>query len=257
MRKITAFVGSARKKHTYQAVQGFLDHLESLGDVETEIVALGDYRLEICRGCKVCFEKGEAFCPHKDDQQILVEKMTASDGVILASPNYAFQISGLTKVFLDRLAYLLHRPCFFGKAFTSIVTQGVYGGNKIVKYLDFVGSGLGFNTVKGSCITALEPMTAKEAAKVERGLVRHSQRFYECLTKVDYPAPTLFKLMTFRMGRTSMRLELDDTSYDYRYYRDRGWFESDYFYPTRLGMGKRLVGQLFDTVAARMAKHRG
>ncbi len=38
---------------------------------------------------------------------------------------------------------------FFGKTFTSIVAQGIYGGNKIVKYLDFVGRGLSFNMEKG------------------------------------------------------------------------------------------------------------
>jgi hypothetical protein len=49
------------------------------------------------------------------------------------------------KIFLDRLGFVFHRPRFFGKAFTSIVAQGIYGGNKIVGYLDFVGMGLGFN----------------------------------------------------------------------------------------------------------------
>ena len=53
--KVTAFVGSARKKHTYDAVRLFLDNLESLGDVESELVMLSDYRIEICRGCKACF----------------------------------------------------------------------------------------------------------------------------------------------------------------------------------------------------------
>jgi hypothetical protein len=38
-----------------------------MGDVEVEIVRLSDYRIEACRGCKVCFEKGEAYCPLKDD----------------------------------------------------------------------------------------------------------------------------------------------------------------------------------------------
>ncbi len=33
--------------------------------------------------------------------------------------------------FLDRLGFVFHRPRFFGKAFTSIVAQGIYGGGKI------------------------------------------------------------------------------------------------------------------------------
>jgi multimeric flavodoxin WrbA len=252
MKRITAFVGSARKKATYNAVRQFFDNLRSLDEVECELVALSDYRLGTCRGCKVCFEKGEEFCPLKDDRDLLIQKIAASDGVIFASPNYSFQVSAMMKVFLDRLGFVFHRPCFFGKTFTSIVAQGIYGGNKIVSYLDFVGNGLGFNTVKGSCFTALEPMTAKEQQKMDKALARQSKRFHETLMKPAYPVPMLFKLMAFRMGRTAMKLELDERSRDYRYYHDKGWFEADYYYPTRLGALKRVAGSLFDSIAARV-----
>lgn len=256
MKRVTAFVGSARKQHTYSAVRQFLDNLRSLGEVENEIIALSDYRLNTCRGCKLCFAKGEEFCPFKDDRDLLIEKMRSADGVIFASPNYSFQVSALMKIFLDRLGFVFHRPCFFGKTFTSIVAQGIYGGDHIVSYLDFVGNGLGFNTVKGTCFTALEPMTEKEKQKMDKALAQQSKQFYERLLEPKYPVPTLFKLMGFRMGRTSIRLELDDNSRDYRYYRDQGWFESDYFYPVRLGVLKKLTGGLFDSIQARMTRNR-
>ena len=86
VKKVTAFVASSRKQHTYDAVRQFLGHLQSLGDVECEIVVLRDHRLGICRGCKVCFEKGEESCPLQDDRDILIERMMASDGVVFASP---------------------------------------------------------------------------------------------------------------------------------------------------------------------------
>jgi multimeric flavodoxin WrbA len=256
MKKVTAFVGSARKKSTYNAARQFLVTLQSLGDVEYEIVALSDHRLGTCKGCKVCFEKGEEFCPQKDDRDVLIEKMTASDGVVFASPNYSFQVSAIMKIFLDRLGFIFHRPRFFGKTFTSIVAQGIYGGDKIVEYLDFVGNGLGFNTVKGSCIKALEPMTEKEERKIDSALAGQSRRFYERLVKPANPVPTLFKLMAFRWGRTSIGLMLDDSSRDYTYYRDKGWFESDYYYPTRLGALKKAAGSFFDWGAIRTTRNR-
>ncbi|NET38907.1 MAG: flavodoxin family protein [Cyanothece sp. SIO1E1] len=256
MKKVTAFVGTARKKHTYSAVRKFMNHLQSLGDIEYEIVALSNYHLGICRGCKQCFAKGEESCPLKDDRDVLIEKMMASDGVVFATPNYAFNVSGIMKVFLDRLAFICHRPRFFGKTFTSIVAQGICGGDKIVSYLDLVGNALGFNTVKGSCLTALEPMTEQEKLKIDRALARHSKRFYKRLIKSDYPVPTWLDLIIFRMGRTSMRLELDDTSFDYRYYRDKGWFESDYYYPVRLGIVKKALGRFFDWLQVRRTRNR-
>lgn len=256
MKKITAFVGTARKKHTYNAVRQFLDNLQSLGGVECEIVALSDHRLGTCQGCKLCFEKGEEFCPLKDDRDVLIEKLMTSDGVVFASPNYSFHVSAIMKIFLDRLGFVFHRPRFFGKTFTSIVAQGIYGGHKIVKYLDFVGKGLGFNTVKGACFKAFEPMTTKEKQRMDKALARQSRRFHESLMGPAYPVPPLFMLMAFRMGRTSMKLELDERSFDYRYYRDKGWFESDYFYSTRLGATKKAAGRLFESIQARMTKNR-
>ena len=256
MKKVTAFVGSARKKHTHAAVVQLLSNLQSMGDLEYEIVRLSDYRLEVCRGCKVCFEKGEEYCPLKDDRDVLIEKMMASDGIVVASPNYSFQVSAIMKTFLDRLAFAFHRPRFFGKTFTSIVAQGIYGGNKIVDYLDFVGNGLGFNTVKGICITTLEPMTEKQQHKIDRALAAQARRYHARLEKPGYPVPTLVDLAFFRMARTRMRLMLDDSFRDYTYYEDKGWFESDFYYSTRLGVLKKGAGKLFDWMSASVTRAR-
>lgn len=258
MKTITAFVGSARPGgHTYGSVREFLDRLEATGDVQTEIVLLADHPLGTCRGCKLCFERGEESCPYKDDRDLLIAKMEASDGVVFASPNYSFQVSALMKLFLDRLGFLFHRPRFHGKVFTSIVAQGIYGGDKIVKYLDFVGTGLGFRVVKGSCSTAFVPMTAKAQAKRDKGLARHARRFHAQLAKPAFRVPSLVELAIFRAARTSIRTELDDTSRDFNYYAAKGWFDSDYYCPTRLGFFKRLAGSMIDSLSASLAKGRG
>jgi multimeric flavodoxin WrbA len=256
MKKVVAFVGSARKKHTHHAVEQFIRNLQSIGDVECEIVPLSDHHLEVCQGCLSCFNRGEELCPLQDDRDQLIGKMMAADGVVFASPNYSFQVSAIMKIFLDRLGFVFHRPRFFGKAFTSIVAQGIYGGSDIVKYLDLVGNGLGFNTVKGSCITTMEPITEKQQRKIDEALVAQSRRFYSRLAKPAHPSPTLFKLMLFRGARTSIKRMLDDSARDYRYYRDNGWFESGYYYATRLNPVKRLAGVLFDLAFARMTKAR-
>lgn len=204
MKRVTAFVGSAHRKNTHRAVASFLENLQSCGEVEYEIVTLSSYKLGACRGCRLCFEKGEGFCPLKDDRDVLMEKIAASDGVVFATPNYSFHVSGIMKTFLDRFGYVVHRPRYFGKTFTSIVTQGIGGGNQIIKYLDFLGSMLGFNTVKGVAVTALDPRTEKEQQKIDTALAALSKRFYARLEKPAFPAPTLFKLMMFRIGRTNI-----------------------------------------------------
>jgi len=252
--KVTAFIGSARKKHTYNASEKFLQKLQSLGDIEYEIVALSDYNLQTCKGCRTCFDKGEENCPLKDDRDKLINKIIDSDGVIFASPNYSFHVSAFMKIFLDRLGFVFHRPVFFGKTCTSIVAQGIYGGKGIVKYFNFIGNGLGFNVVKGCYIKTLEPMTEKGQIIIDKIIDRQSKRFYSNLIKRRYPAPSVFKLMAFRMARSSMKKMLDENYRDYTYYKEKGWFESDYFYPVKLSPLKKLTGTFFDTIAVRMIR---
>ena len=264
MKSVTAFVGSARKNGvTYRATRQLLDDLQSFGDVRSEVVFLSECDLRLCQGCKACFLRGEEFCPLHDDRDVLIDKMMRSDGVVLASPTYSFQVSAVMKAFLDRLGFALHRPQFHGRAFTSIVVEGIYGGGDVVKYLDFVGGALGFNVAKGSRIvcrknpnTALEPMAEEERRKMDEALARQSRRFHEQLSSPPFPAPSMVQLLGFRMARTSFKLELGDDYRDHVHYRDHGWFDSDYYYPTRLGPLKKAAGAAFDWMAARASKPR-
>lgn len=251
MKKVVALVGSARNGQTLDATRELARALEAYGDVECEVVRLSDYRIEACRGCKACFLKGEAACPLADDRDALIAKLDAADGVVLASPNYMFQVSGFMKVFLDRLGFLAHRPRMHGKALTAVVVQGMGKGGAIRRYLEWAGMCLGFDVVRGSVSTAFDPMTAAERRTRSARLAAQAKRFHRELVREGYRVPGLMALFGFRLGRTSIRLELDDACEDFRYYRDRDWFSADYFYPTRLGPVKRVAGALFDLIAAR------
>ncbi len=258
MKTVTAFVGSARRHGvTDRATRRFADELEALGGVRTEVVFLSDYELGLCRGCKACFIRGEEFCPLHDDRDRLLEKLARSDGVVLASPVYTFQVSARMKAFLDRLGFAFHRPRFHGKAYTSIVVEGLLGGRSVVRYLGFVGRGLGFNVERGSRIvcranpdTASQPMMDEERRRMEDTIARHARRFHALLARPAFPAPSLLQLLGFRMARTSIRLEQPADRPDPTYFREHGWFDSDYWYPTRLGPLKRLAGAGFDRLAA-------
>ncbi|QGY47483.1 NADPH-dependent FMN reductase [Maribellus comscasis] len=247
--KVIAFIGSVRKKHTYESTEGFLKKLQACGNIDYEMVRLSEYKLGVCNGCKLCLDKGEELCPIKDDRNLLLEKIKNSDGVVFASPNYSFHVSALMKQFLDRLAFIFHRPQFFGKTCTSIIAQGVYGGNKIVKYFNFVGKALGFNVVKGICVTNLEPVSEKAVAKNEQKIEKLAGRFYKQLIKNELPQPSLFDLFIFRMSRTSMKMKLDENFKDFKYYTQKGWFNSDFFYPVKLSPAKKILGRLFDKLA--------
>ncbi|MHB9142375.1 MAG: flavodoxin family protein [Paludibacter sp.] len=255
MKKVTVFIGSPRKQATYQAVQEFEKNVKSYAEIDFEYVFLKDYHLEYCTGCKSCFIKGEEHCPSKDDRDLLLEKIQNSDGVIFATPNYSFQISALMKNFLDRLAFIFHRPRFFGKTFTAIVTQGIFGGASIVKYLESVGENLGFHVAKGCCLTTLEPISELQQKKISQEIKKASIRFYKELTRQTPPTPSFFRLMLFRMSRSSIMAMLDEKYFDYRYFKEKGWFKSDYYYDVSLGFIKKLTGCFFEFLGKRMATH--
>jgi multimeric flavodoxin WrbA len=253
VKKITAFIGTQSKKATYQAVQEFEKNLRQYEDVDFEYVFLGDHHLEFCRSCLNCFDKGEELCPLKDDRDLLLSKIEQSDGIVLATPTYAFAVSALMKNFLDRLSYFYHRPGFFGKTCTAIVVQGFLGGRKTRKYLESLGSYFGFQVTRGSCLKTLRPMTEPQKKRLSEEMNKAARRFHAGLARPAPPTPSLVWVARFRLARTNIK-SLDDSFRDYRYYRDMGWFESDYYYDTTLSPFKKVAGRLFDFLGKNLLK---
>lgn len=252
MKHVTAFIGTQSRKATYRAVQEFEQNLKEHGDVEFEYVFLSDYRLEFCRGCKLCFNKGEQYCPLKDDRDALLEKMQNADGIILATPNYAFHVSARMKNLLDRLAFIYHWPRFFGKACTAVVVQGNTGGGEIAKYLCASAEHMGFHSSKGCWARTLDPMTARQEKVLRERVKQAAARFYRELQRPT-PTPSFFRLMIFRMARTGIKAVSPDFR-DYEVYRDMGWYQSDYYYATSLGPVKKVAGRVFDLLAPAVMK---
>lgn len=108
--------------------------------------------------------------------------------------------------------------------------------------------------MKGICTTTLDRTNKDEQQKIDKALDKLSKRFYTKLSESAYPEPSWFMLIGFRISRTSIKKMLDAKSRDYNYYAEKGWFESDYFYPTRLRLLKKVAGRLFDAMAPTILK---
>ncbi|MBP8717472.1 MAG: flavodoxin family protein [Candidatus Atribacteria bacterium] len=253
MKKITAFIGSARKKGTYLAVQEFEKNLKKYGDIDFEYVFLSDYNLEFCSGCKLCFDKGEQFCPYNDDRNVLIAKLEEADGVVFASPSYAFQVSGRMKNFIDRIAFIYHRPRFFKKIFTAIATQFIPFGNQTQKYLESVGHNLGFDVLKGTTIITPEPIPEKQLEKLKANIMKLAGQFNNRLYEEKSVKPSLFKVITFRMTRSGLQSS-DLKLYDYEYYKEKGWFKSGYYYDIHLDPIQRVIGGFSDFLGRKLFK---
>ena len=99
------------------------------------------------------------------------------------------------------------------------MTQGIYGGRSIIKYLLGVGQNLGFYTAKGCVLATLEPMTQQKRCSNTKKLQKAAKRYQALLLRTIPKRPSLFRLMMFRMSRSSMKVMLNDEYYDFRHFR--------------------------------------
>jgi len=140
--KILVIVGRLRKKHTYEAVKKIEEYHKKHSDCEYEYIFIKDINLKQCKGCHICISHGEDRCSLKDDSDLIINKIENSDGVILASPNYAMNVLWIMKNYIDRFAYTMHRPKYFNQYFMILITSGSYQGTKQAsKSLGLMASG--------------------------------------------------------------------------------------------------------------------
>ena len=91
--------GSPRPNgNTAQAVQHALEILRAY-DIETTYIGLAGKEITACDGCLSC-NLGK--CRWTDDMDEIYEAMLRCDGMILGSPVYMGQVSGMIKTMMDR-----------------------------------------------------------------------------------------------------------------------------------------------------------
>lgn len=246
MKKIVAIVGSPRAGDTYHTVQAVGEKLKALCECDFECIELKDADIQPCRGCLTCVAQGEELCPLRDDMADIMQKMLSADGIIFATPVYSLQISGQMKLFIDRIAYIFHRPCLFDKAFLGIAVQAINGQKDALAYLNKIAHQWGLATAPGLAVNAPPGFrSARLLAKNMENIEKAAKDFHALLVGGRLKSPKWMDFIMFRMTRSFMPY-LPFMARDCVYYREKGWMESDYYYPTKLWFGKRLAGKFFD-----------
>lgn len=137
--KVLAIEGSPRKDgNTEKLVRKVLEGATAAG-ATTEYIKLAERKIDYCRGCGSCRAKGE--CVMKDDMDLVMDSIQNSSAIVLGSPVYAWQVSGTTKVFMDRLCRLLtpeYKSRLNGrKKIGFVYTQGNPDPNMFKSYFDY------------------------------------------------------------------------------------------------------------------------
>ena len=98
--KIMAIIGSGVKGGTIDKMcRSILNGAEKAGH-QTDIIYLSDHKISPCMGCFQCL--GDSNCTMEDDFNGVYQKCVESEVLILGTPIYMGNISGLMKNFFDR-----------------------------------------------------------------------------------------------------------------------------------------------------------
>jgi len=101
--KIAAINGSPRGKssNTNIMVSAFLKGAQEAG-AETINIFLTEKEIKHCKGCFSCWVKTPGKCVIKDDMAEVISLLKGTDVLVLATPLYFDNISGMLKTFMDR-----------------------------------------------------------------------------------------------------------------------------------------------------------
>jgi multimeric flavodoxin WrbA len=257
--KLLFLIGSYRKNgNTDLLTRRVAEHLREIAErsgvgLELETVYLAQYQIGTCRGCRACFDLGEEKCPLKDDVPLIKARMQQADGVLIASPVYVDDVSGLTKTFIDRLAHVCHRPEFGGKVGYLLATSGSVPTGHALRTLGAAFSTWGFyvsgraNFVMGGRMAA-EQVRSRFEAKAEK----IAGRLFNAVQQRKFEKPTFLSLLTFKIQQSCWQRTPGDTR-DYRYWQENGWIDPrcNYYFPQRAGWLKVAAAGALGALVAR------
>ncbi|HOB18108.1 MAG TPA: flavodoxin family protein [Candidatus Methanoculleus thermohydrogenotrophicum] len=219
--KILGINGSPRgsKSQTLRLVRAVLDGARSVG-ADVEFMDVCKLEIEYCNGCMTCYEQGE--CVNIDDFLELYEKMLASDGIVLGSPNYVNSVTAQTKTMLDRMSDAIHCQMFIGKYGCAVATAGGSGADEVVAYLNGVLQTLGANTVGGVGVVLGEDPEAMIVPAEERAYELGKQLVRAIENKETYPEQERFHAEMLERMRALVMANKDRWPHQYEHWKATG-----------------------------------
>jgi len=234
---IIAILGSPKGKgNGYKAIQELETYLKIKDEINFKYIFLKDMDIKNCKGCFLCVSKGIDMCPLKDDRELIEKEIEKADGIILNSPGYVSNVSGLMKNLIDRLAYLNHRPKYFNKKLLLIAN----GGSGLDKTIEAMEHTLGGGPEIVAKIEYLSPpwqLKENVIQKRNEELRKVAELFCQSINKNELPAPPLSKYIRFRFFKEVSQKVKKYLPADYEYYKNK----KDYFYKTKISLYKKII----------------
>ena len=224
--------------------------------LEIERIFLGRLDVRTCRGCRLCFDKGEDFCPLKDDLLPIRDRMLEADGYLILSPVYVEDVNGILKNWIDRMAFVCHRPALAGKCAFLITTSGGGSTSHALRTMSTALHAWGCR-VAGRAKFRTGALTGREDIQSKNGKAIHraARVFFDDLMRGSDADPGWYSLIAFRVQQIGRARQEQKRSnpYDYQYWKGKGWLEPEcaYYIPLKRGAWKIWPARLIGGRAAR------
>ncbi len=230
--KILVIQGSHRKNgnttHIAEIITDKMAKLAAKADVPFEIktIFLGHMNIGLCQGCRTCFDRGAEHCPLKDDVQLIRDMIHRADGVIAASPVYVDNASGIIKNWIDRMAYVCHRPEFAGKPVYLLATTG---GSSCFSTLNTMSGAFltwGFHlSGRAGFVTGAKMDVEEMQIRFDRRAGDIARKILQDILERKGSRPPFFSLMMFRILQRERGKQTG--SLDEKYWRENGWLKPE------------------------------
>jgi multimeric flavodoxin WrbA len=233
--KILSIVSSHRKSgNTARLIRCIENELQSTArkenvPLELETIFLGHADIQLCRGCRLCFDKGEEMCPLKDELLFIRDKIQQADGIILASPIYVDDINGIMKNWIDRMAFNCHRPAFAGKKAIVLATSGSYTSKHALNTLNTALNTWGFKIVGKNKFCTGDIMSIEEIKNLYSHKIKNAaDRLFYAINKGNCVIASFYSLLAFRIQQKHWQKNMKTrTSFDYLFWEGKGWLNKD------------------------------
>lgn len=258
---VVFLIGSYRRNGNTDQITGLIkEHLEeeaakSQTPIVIETIYLGQQNLQFCRGCRICYDRGEEHCPVKDDLLAIKAKIAAADGILMASPVYVDDVSGITKNFIDRLCHVCHRPQFVGKAATVAATTGGSRTSKTIETMRMALQTWGFHVVGGSGFKMGGLMRKSDTrARFDAQAARIAREFFHAISHQSWTTPAFISLLMFKVQQMAWQKETETDTLDYQYWQQQGWLDPKrtFYFPHKAEWLKVSLARLSGAVIGRL-----
>ncbi len=190
--KVVIINGSPRCKGFTSAILHSIESELTANKIDVRFVDLSKKNILHCTGCCSCYKTGH--CHISDDADGLSDEIASADGLVIGSPTYASNVSGILKDFIDRGHFVIEQ--LLHKKYCVVVASGEnYGNGDTKKYLSnlvlFSGGHLcksirakaTFNKVKEA--NDLDESTRKKvttaSAKLIKGMSCKKKYFFQAI----------------------------------------------------------------------------